>query len=51
MEELEALILQARALGMPNPSLYLFLPPDQRIAALRRDIEETKLKQSATTGE
>ena len=45
MEELEALIQQARA------PLYLFLPPDQRIAALRRDIEETKLKQSATTGE
>ena len=51
MEELETLIQQAKALGMPNPSMYLFLPPDQRIAALRRDIEETKLKQSATTGE
>ena len=51
MEELEALIQQARALGMPNPSMYLFLPPDQRIDALKRDIEEIKLKQSATTGE
>ena len=51
MEELDRLIQQARTLGMPNPSLYLFLPPDQRIAALKRDIEETKLKQSATTGE
>lgn len=51
MEEFEVLIQQARALGMPNPSLYMFLPPDQRIAALRRDIEETKRKQSTPTGE
>lgn len=49
MEELEALIQQAKALGMPSPSLYLFLPPDQRIDALKRDIE--KAKQSTSTGE
>ena len=49
MEDLDSLIQQAKALGMPSPSLYLFLPPDQRIDALKRDIE--KAKQSTSTGE
>lgn len=49
MEDLDSLIQQAKALGMPSPSLYLFLPPDQRIDALKRDIE--KAKQSTSAGE
>lgn len=49
MEELEALITEAEALGIPNPTLYRLLPKDKRIEALKRDIEKTK--QSAPAGE
>lgn len=42
MEDLDSLIQQAKALGMPSPSLYLLLPPDQRIDALKRDIKKAK---------
>lgn len=50
MEELETLILEAEALGIPNPTMYKLLPKDKRIDALKKDIDRAK-KQSASADE
>lgn len=42
MEELEALILEAEELGIPNPTMYRLLPESKRIEALKQDIERAK---------
>ena len=42
MEELEALILEAEELGIPNPTMYRLLPENERVDALKRDIEKAK---------
>lgn len=42
MEEMEALILEAKSLGIPNPTLYRLLPESKRIEALKKDIEKAK---------
>ena len=49
MEEMEILIQEAEELGIPNPTMYLLLPENKRIDALRRDID--RAKQSATADE
>ena len=41
--------LLAEELGIPNPTMYLLLPENKRIDALRRDID--RAKQSATADE
>ena len=36
------LIEEAKEAGIPNPSLYYFLPPEEREKALRKAIEDAK---------
>lgn len=47
MEDLEALIQEAKELGIPNPTLYRLLPANRRYEALKQDIEKAKQSTSA----
>lgn len=42
MEELEKLIQEAKDLRIPNPTMYLLLPKNKRIDALKKDIARAK---------
>ena len=39
---MEELIQEAKTLGIPNPTLYRLLPANERIPALKKDIEKVK---------
>ena len=43
---MEELIQEAKALGIPNPTLYRLVPVDRRLEGLKKDI--CKAKESAT---
>ena len=49
MEELKILIQEAKKMGIPNQTMYLLLPENKRVNALKKDI--SRAKQSATADE